>query len=154
MPYNTCHERGLDGRNWIKVGVKNWLRISGYFSHQKLQLGSYPTKSQSDYMYGIYSRRSVCLSCKVHLSIYPHACLHISLPFSSTLGGGDAKGVLHHSSTKPCTSPIFTCYTRVYYIYSRAGVLTHNTSLVYMECGTPHHDWRYIYVLAPYLFPG
>ena len=67
-------------------------------------------------MCGLCSRKPACLSYQVRLSVRPDMCLCIAFPFTSTLGCGDVKGELRHSSTKPCTSPRFTWYTRVYYI--------------------------------------
>ena len=74
------------------------------------------TKYQSNYLCGLYYLRSDRMSYKICMSICTDICMCIALPFTSTLGGGDVKGVLHHSSTKPCTSPRFNWYTRVYYI--------------------------------------
>ena len=67
-------------------------------------------------MCGIYSHRYACLSYKIGISICHNVFLCINLTFTSTLGCGDVKGVLNYSSTKPCASPRFTWYTRVYYI--------------------------------------
>ena len=49
------------------------------------------TKYQSDWMCGLYSRRSACMYYQVHLPVCPDVCLCISLPFTSTLGGGEVK---------------------------------------------------------------
>ena len=85
-------------------------------------------------MCGIYSCRSACLYYKIYLSVCPDVCLCIDFHFTSTLGGGDIKGVSHNISTKSCTSPGFTCYSRVLLYYSSAEVLTRNKSLLYTEC--------------------
>ena len=79
-------------------------------------LDSSPTKSQYNWMCVIYSHKYFCLSYRVFLSICTGVCMRITLPFTSTFGGGDVKGVLHNCSTKPRMSPRFTWYTRVYYI--------------------------------------
>ena len=70
---------------------------------------------------GLYYHMYACISCYIHLYVFNRVCMNIALTFTSTLGGGDVKGVLHHSSTKPHTSPRFTRYTRVYYITPARG---------------------------------
>ena len=67
-------------------------------------------------MCGLYYHRSACLSYQVCMSVCPYVYLCINLPFTSNLGGGKVKGVLHHSSTKTCESLRFTWYTSFYYI--------------------------------------
>ena len=67
-------------------------------------------------MCGLYSHRFTCLSHQVHLSVCLDICLCIYFPFTSTLGGGDVKGVLNNSTTNPNTSTRSTWYTRVYYV--------------------------------------
>ena len=82
----------------------------------ELRLDYSLTKSQSNWMCGLYYCRYACLSFQVCLSFCTRFCLCIALPFISTLGGGDVKVVPHNSSIKPCAYPRFTWYTRVYYI--------------------------------------
>ena len=57
----------------------------------ELQLDYYPTKSQSDWMCGIYTQSSVCMYHLVCLSAYPVICTCIAFPLTPTLGGGDVK---------------------------------------------------------------
>ena len=67
-------------------------------------------------MCGIYYHRSAFLYYQFCLPVCPNIHLCIALPFISTLGGGEIKFVLHHSSTKHHALPRFACYNRVYYI--------------------------------------
>ena len=55
---------------------------------------------------------------QVRMYVYTYVCLCINLPLTSTLVGGDVKGVLYNSSKKPHASPRFTWYNGVYYITS------------------------------------
>ena len=96
--------------------VKKVIKIKRLIFTSELWLDSSPTKSQSDWMCGIYSRRSTYMSYQVCLSVYPYVYLCIGFPLTSNLGSGDVKFVLHNSSIKPRASPRFTCYNRVYYI--------------------------------------
>ena len=66
-------------------------------------------------MCGLYSRRSSFISYTIRLSVCSDIFLCIALALTPTLGGVDIKGKLHHISTKPPTSPMFTLYARVYY---------------------------------------
>ena len=65
------------------INIKSLLLLS------ELQLESSPTKSQSDYMYGLYYLRSAYLSYSIRLSICPNICMCIAFPFTSTLGSGE-----------------------------------------------------------------
>ena len=50
---------------------------------------------------------------QVCLCVCPEVCMCFAFPFNSTFGGGEVKGVIHNSSTKPRASSRFTWYTRV-----------------------------------------
>ena len=56
----------------------------------------------------LYSSRSACLYYQVCMYVCIDGCMCIAFTFTSTLGGGDLKDVLHNSSIKPCASPWFT----------------------------------------------
>ena len=53
---------------------------------------------------------------QVCMSACPNVYMCIVLTFTSTLGGGEIKGVLNHSPSKSRASSNFTWYDRVYYI--------------------------------------
>ena len=98
------------------VGVNKVVNIKSLLLPSELWLFFPPTKYQSNCMCVLYSHRSTYLSYQVYMSVCPNVFLCIALNFTSILVGGDIKEMLHNSSTKPCASPWFTWYTRVYYI--------------------------------------
>ena len=71
--------------SWCKEVIK----IKRLLFPSELCLDSYPTKYQSDWMCGIYSRRSACLSYNICMSVCTNVCLCIDLTSTSSLGGGD-----------------------------------------------------------------
>ena len=98
------------------VGLKKWLRLRGFFSHHNSNCMILPLNLNIIICVVSIPVGLHACTIKVGLSVYPKFCVCITFPFTSTLGGCDIKGVLHHSSTKPCASPRFTCSNRVYYI--------------------------------------
>ena len=116
--FRTLHDMGMgyvmeiEDNNWCKEVTK----INVLLLPWEIWLDSSLTKYQYDLIYRLYYRRSEFLLYQVRLYVCINVCMCISFPFTSTLGGGDVKGVLHNSSTQPWASPRFNCYTMFYYI--------------------------------------
>ena len=116
--------------------VKKVIMIQSFLFSSELWFCSYPTKSKFDYLCGLYSRRSSCLSCNINLSVCPNLCLSIALPFTSTLVGGGVKGYFI------IVQPNFACHLGLFGIIGftillQHIVITRYAYLVYTECSTP-----------------
>ena len=104
-------------------------------------------------MCGLYYCRHACLPYKICMYVCPKICLCIALPFTSNLGGGGVKSVLHHSSTKPHTSYMFTWYTRVYYITPERRYRPITISSVHGVWHPPHMiGGKFMYICLTYLW--
>ena len=95
----------------------------------ELRLDYYPTKSQSNWMCGLYSQRSYCLSYQIFLSVFPDASPCIAFPVTSTVEGGDVNAyfIIHrvqlnvdiflHTISFECTTKLQVNYLKFFGIF-------------------------------------